>query len=60
MVSEIDVMSVNVNVADLLMISKTHFNAIESQLFAALNFDVGISEEQFQTRFKKIDDECGD
>ena len=60
MVSEIDMMSINENLAYHLAISPSHFNAIESEVLAALHFNVGLSEEQFQTRFKAISDLCGE
>jgi hypothetical protein len=44
MVSEVDMISLNVHLARLLGIELTHFNEIENALFSALDFDIGVSE----------------
>ena len=60
MVSEIDWMSINVQLSRLLGISLSHFNQIETAIFAAYNFDVGISGEHFKARFAQLDQVCKD
>ena len=44
MVSEVDIISLNVDLARLLGIKLAHFNEIENALFSALDFDIGVSE----------------
>ena len=58
MLAEIDWMSLNVQLADLLAISLSQFNLIEASLLAAFHYDVGINETQFKQRFAEIDESC--
>jgi len=44
MVSEVYIISLNVDLARLLGIKLAHFNEIENALFSALDFDIGVSE----------------
>ena len=44
MVSEIDMLSVNRNLASLLGLTMPHFNTMESSIFAGLDFDVSVCE----------------
>ena len=48
MISEIDWQSLNQPLAGLLGLTVPHFNAMESAIFAGLNFNVGITEEKFK------------
>ena len=50
MVAEIDWMSINKLLANLLGLAVPHFNAMESAIFAGLNFDVGVTEEKFKSK----------
>ena len=47
MLAEIDWMSINRPLADFLGISLSHFNQLEATLFATLNFNIGVSGEDF-------------
>ena len=58
MLAEIDWMSLNVQLAELLGISLVQFNLIEASIFAAFQFDVGIPESQFKQRFAEMDESC--
>ena len=60
MVSEVDIISLNVDLARLLGIKLAHFNEIENALFSALDFDIGVSEQKFKAKFDLIDKLCGD
>jgi len=60
MVAEIDLMSVNVNLSRLLNIELRHFNDIEAALIAALQFDIGVSEDKFKAKFDSIDKLCSE
>ena len=48
MVAEIDWLSINRPLAGLLGLAVSHFNAMESAIFAGLNFNVGVTEEKFK------------
>ena len=60
MLCEIDWCSINVQLARLLGISLMHFNQLESAIFAALKYDVGISEERFKARLTQMEKVCAD
>ncbi len=52
MLAEIDWMSINKPLAGFLGISLTHFNQLESSLFAALDFNIGVSGHDFNERLR--------
>lgn len=52
MLAEIDWMSINKPLADILGISLSHFNTLESSLFAALDFNIGVSADEFNKRLQ--------
>lgn len=58
MVQEIDVRSLNANLACLLNISLAQFNEIESNILSALNFNAGFSEQSFNANFSGIGKKC--
>lgn len=58
MVSEIDWQSLNQPLAGLLGLTVPHFNAMESAIFAGLNFNVGITEEKFKSKVDELDKVC--
>ena len=58
MVAEIDWMSINKLLANLLGLAVPHFNAMESAIFAGLNFDVGVTEEKFKSKVDELDKVC--
>ena len=58
MLAEIDWMSINVQVAEIIGISLQHFNLMEVEMLSALNFDIGIPSERFKARLSQIDRLC--
>lgn len=58
MVSEIDWMSLNQPLARLLGLTVDHFNRIESAIFAALDYNIGVTTEDFYKKFDSIDQAC--
>lgn len=58
MVAEIDVLSVNVNLASILNVSLAQFNEMESEVCAALDFNIGVSADDFSAHFATIDSKC--
>ena len=58
MISEIDWMSINVQLANILGISLKHFNQLEADIFAAFKFDVGLSEERFKAGVARLNQIC--
>ena len=58
MVSEIDWLSINRPLAQLLGLTVPHFNAMETAIFAGLNFDVGVTEEKFKSKVQAMDKLC--
>ena len=58
MVAEIDWMSLNKPLARLLGLTVEHFNCIESAIFAALDYDIGVTAEDFCKKFDLIDQAC--
>lgn len=59
MVSEIDVQAVNANLAYLLNIPLAHFNELESRMFTALAFNIGITDMDFHDNFEVVNTKCG-
>ncbi len=55
---EIDWESLNGPLAKLLGMSVKQFNMMESEVFAALNYDIGITEDIFKTRLGTVSQEC--
>ena len=58
MLQEIDWMSLNKPLARLLGISLTHFNTMESDIYRALNYHIGVSQQEFESRFTQMSDLC--
>ena len=58
MVAEIDWLSINGPLAGLLGLTVQHFNAMESSIFAGLNFNVGVTEEKFKSKVEELDKVC--
>ena len=58
MVSEIDWLSINRPLAQLLGLTVPHFNAIESAIFAGLEENVGVTEEIFKSKVAALDKLC--
>ena len=56
MVSEIDMKSINIPLKHIIDLPLWHFNTVESAFFAALDFDVGLTEESFNSKFKTLDE----
>jgi len=58
MISEIDMMSVNGPLADILGLSVKHFYRMECSIYKALDFSVGVTEEDFNKKVKALDEHC--
>jgi len=58
MLCEIDWMSLNVPLAQLLCVSRQQFNQMESAVFAAFDYDIGLQEATFKTRFSTVENFC--
>lgn len=58
MVSEIDWLSINKPLAQLLGLTVAHFNVMESAIFAGLDSDVGVTEELFKSKVQAMDKIC--
>ena len=58
MISEIDMMSINEPLSKMLGLSIEHFYRIECSIYRAMNFDIGISEEDFNGKVKNLNMHC--
>ena len=58
MISEIDMMSLNEPLSQIIGLSVKHFYQIECSIYRAMDFDIGISEEDFNEKVKKLNMHC--
>ena len=58
MLADIDVESLNSHLSSVLGMSVSHFNDIESAFFMSINFNAGITEADFNTKVRVLNQEC--
>ena len=58
MLTDIDVMGLNSHLSKELGMSVSHFNDIETAFFMSIDFNAGITEEDFNAKVRILDQEC--